>query len=337
MKRRELLKLGAAATAATAGTTLGGPGCGTLPRALEGMAGVPSPESYLAMLDRQLPVVDQADFVDRFVTDKVGGARSPDVTAAVAERDALFRRMLRSLLISQSFRDLPLETQLHPAVQERMMGHLEEVSGTVFAVSDMLASQGDDVRAGVRRALAEDPDLPMTISATIDRHASAAGISMKRRLQLRRMMSHSAFRMRNSDPGVVIDEYVARIERYRPHGDKDPEALDLAQRLGERAFWRYQKQLAAQGRPSGPPGAQAAPAAPTAPTAGAAASSTIRWPLITGAWTLGLGVVTFAASLAVVETSDVALLGITFGALSIAVGFVFLIIGAILYARSRPA
>ena len=334
MKRRELLKLGAAATAATAGSALGAPGCVSLPRALEGMADVPSPESFLALLDRQLPVVDRANFVDRFVTDKVGGARTPEVTTAVAEKDALFRRMLRSLLISQGFRDLPPETQLHPAVQERMLEHLDEIGGTVFAVSDMLASLDENERAGVRRALGEDPDLPMAIAGTIDHHASAVGISMKRRLQLRQMMSHSAFRMRHGDPGVVIDEYVSRIERYRPHGDRDPEAMVLTERMGERAFWRYQKQLAAQGRPLGPPGAQAAPAVRPE----VAAPSTIRWPLITGAWTLGLGAVTFAASLAVLDTSNgLTLLGITFGAASIAVGFVFLIVGAILYARSRQA
>jgi hypothetical protein len=192
-------------------------------------------------------------------------ARSPAAAAALAEKDELFRRMLGTLLVTQGFRELPVETQLEPAVQERMWGHLDEIGATVFEVGDALAALDEPARKDVRTKLGKQPDLPMDLGEMIDAQAASAGISSARRMQLRRMMSQSAFRMRHGDPGSIIDEYVGKVERVRESGEAHGDALRLSKQLGERSFWRYQHLLAqapGAGAPLPPPGTPGTPPAP---------------------------------------------------------------------------
>src|SRR5690606_6454324 len=74
MKRRDFLGVGAAATAGAA--VAGGAGC--LPRSLEAMAPATTPDDFLALLDRHLPMTDRARFVDGFVGAFEPGPRSPE-------------------------------------------------------------------------------------------------------------------------------------------------------------------------------------------------------------------------------------------------------------------
>jgi hypothetical protein len=364
MKRRDILKLGAAATAGTTiSSTLGGAGCAAVIPGLEGKAGAPSADAFLATLDQHLHRVDKARFVEEFVAARGIAPRSPEATAALAEKDALFRRMLQTLLVTQSFRDLEPEAQLLPEVQARMEGHMDEVGATVFEVSDMLASLDTRQRAQVRRALRDHPDLPMSIAESIDRHAS--GISVKRRMQLRSMMASAAFRMRHGDPSSIIDEYVAKVERMQAQGTGDARALDLAQQVGERAFWRYQQHLAqpqpgaaapaavppaptpAAPVPPAPPPAAPAPV-PVAPAATMAPGDTPpmaparepvpprrrprgRMGLRAGAYMMGIGTVVFGASALLVNVSEGFVVGATVGALLFAIGFVVVAISALVY------
>jgi hypothetical protein len=368
MKRRDILKLGAAATAgSTIGSTVGGAGCAAVFPTLEGGTSAPSAEGFLAHLDQHLQRVDKSRFVEEFVAARASAPPSPEATAALAEKDALFRRMLRTLLVTQSFRDLEPEAQLLPEVQARMTGHLDEVGATVFEVSDMLASLDTHQRAQIRRILREQPDLPMALAESIDQQAS--GISVKRRLQLRSMMASTAFRMRHGDPSSIIDEYVAKVERVRAQGEGDAMTLDVAQQVGERAFWRYQQHLAqtqpGAAAPATPPAAPApapatpapaapmpaaapppAPAATTAPGATAprafAPEPPRRHPrggnaMRAGAYMMGIGTVVFATSGALLNASEGIgwAFGVTAGALLFAIGFVSLVVGALVYLATR--
>lgn len=364
MKRRDILKLGAVATA---GSAIGGAGCATVSPALEGGGSVPSAESFTATLDRQLSRLDRARFVDELVAARATAPRSPEVTAALAEKDELFRQMLRTLLVTQSFRDLEPEAQLLPEVQERMTGHLDEVGATVFQVSDMLASLDTRQRAQVRSALRDHPDLPMAIAETIDRHAT--GISVKRRVQLRSMMANAAFRMRHGDPASIIDEYVAKVERVQAQGAGDARTLDLAQQVGERAFWRYQQHLAqtppgavtpaaapATPAPATPVPAPLAPPAASVPLAPAASTAPgtaapmapkyepapVRQPrgrtgMRAGAYMMGIGTVVFGSSTLLLGTTEAFgfVFGMTAGAVLFAIGFVVLAVSALVYLATR--
>jgi hypothetical protein len=329
-----------------------------------------APSDFLTKLDGQLASMDGADFVHRFIRDQVKTEPTPKQRAKLQDSDAMFRRMLRTLLITQGFRDEPAETQFDPAVQARMFDHMDEVGSTVFEVSDMIGSLSAEHRVKLKNTLKAKPDLPMAIAEAIDAQASRAGVSGKRRLQLRQMMMTATFRLRHGDPNTLIDEYVAKVERVRVSGSADAKALDLAQKMGERAFWKYQQHLAQDSgrQPPAtpatpaplPPGADPAavdaglrppppPPPPLAPPGSIAPAPMRPLPPVkekhegarpgTGAmhaagYMMGIGVVTFGISAALVDSSDAFLIGLTVGALLFAIGLITLIVGAIMYSAN---
>jgi hypothetical protein len=273
MKRRDVIKLGALA----AGAGLGAPGC-SLPRMLGSLKGPEGAAAFDAMLDEQLGHLAKPGFLQRLAEERTGKRMSPEAHAKLAEKDEIFRRLLGTLMISQGFRDLPEETQLEPAVQDRMWRHIDQIASTPFEVSDMLADLDPEQRKQVQRSLRENPELPMELAETLDGRAARAGVSHGRRMQLRSMMSNTSFRLRHQDPGILIDEYVDKVQRLRASGPNDAAAIELAQKFNERAFWRHQHLLAdepgaSQQTPASPapapvaqqPAETAAPAAPVAP------------------------------------------------------------------------
>jgi hypothetical protein len=292
--------------------------------------------------------------------------RSPEVEAKLAEKDALFRRMIGTLLVTQGFRELPVETQLDPAVQARMWDHMDEIGATVFEVTDTLAALDETHRARLRTVLDRQPDLPMDVGELIDAQAAGAGISGARRRQLRQMMSQTAFRLRHGDPGSIIDEYVDKVARVTEATGRHGDALRLAKQLGERSFWRYQHLLAQQDAQPPPPAPAPAPAppvpapapAPAQPAAPAAVPAPAVQPrppalaapqprfvemeeptpkprrgergLRVGGYMLGIGVVVGGLSLLLVNSSEVFLIGLTAGAMLFAIGLLTLLISGIL-------
>ncbi|HTR55073.1 MAG TPA: hypothetical protein VMJ10_30515 [Kofleriaceae bacterium] len=139
----------------------------------------------------------------------------------------------------------------------------------MFEVSDMLASLEPSQRAHVQQTLRERPDLPMDLGEQLDARAARVGMSGARRRQLRTMMSHASFRLKHGDPGVIIDEYVAKVERLRASTPTDGAVMGLAEKLGERDFWRYQHLLADDDDPAqtGGSGQQLPPPPPPPPGA----------------------------------------------------------------------
>src|SRR5258705_8597503 len=111
MKRRDVLKT-ATATAAIASVgvgVLGSEGCATVPRA-------PTPRddhaaaAYLAMLDNSLGLAKDMRPVHEIAAKLRPGERSPEQQQIVDTNDGIFQRLLRTLFVTQSFRDLPAET-----------------------------------------------------------------------------------------------------------------------------------------------------------------------------------------------------------------------------------
>lgn len=351
MKRRDVLKQ-AAATAAVAGvgtSVVGGEGCATVPRA-------PAPRDdraatdYLAMLDRSLELAAEMRPVHQIAAQRKPGLRSPEHEQFVAGSDALFQRLVSALFITQSFRDLPPETQTHPAVQTRIASHLDEIDGTVFELTSFLSAQTGDERAQLRDALRKNPHAAMDLAELLDDHAATMGVTVERRRQLRQIMKQATFRMRTESPGALIDEYTAKVQRLRGEDGNSALALAFARKLGEDQFWRYQQHLAQGASPGAstpatpaPTTARRSPPRATPPSAAAPrpAPAAPHRPgdtaIKAGAYMLGIGVVDFGLGAVIVSnTSGGALFGIalvggiTIGAVLAAIGLLTLIIGALI-------
>jgi hypothetical protein len=264
MKRRDVIKLGAVAAGATAGV----PGC-SVPRLINSMHGEDGAAAFNAMLDEQLKPLDGPGLLSRLVAEQTGRELTPQQTATIREHDLTFRRLLQSVLISQAFRELPEDTQRSEAVQERMWRHLDQIDATVFEIGDMLASLDADQRKGIRTQLQKRPDLPMALGEALDARSARAGVSTGRRMQLRKMMSQTAFRLRNTSPSSIIDEYTEKVDKLRETSPRDAIAIDLAERVNERDFWRRQR-LKLDDDPQNPPpspggGSGTPPPAPPSP------------------------------------------------------------------------
>lgn len=255
MKRRDVIKLGAV----VAGAGVGVPGC-AVPKLLGSLHGEDGAAAFNAILDEQLGKLEGPGLLHKIVEGRAKKKLSAETSAKIAEQDAMFRRMLSTVLITQAFRELPVETQVEPAVQTRMWRHYDQIGSTIFEISDMLASLDAKQRAQVRSTLQEQPDLAMELGEQLDARAARAGMSTTRRLQLRKMMSQTAFRLKSGHASSMIDEYATKVEKLRTTDERNAAAIDLTSKLGERAFWRHQQRLAQ------------APGAPPAPTAGSAPS-----------------------------------------------------------------
>jgi hypothetical protein len=79
-------------------------------------------------------------------------------------------------------------------------------------------------------------------------------------------MAQTAFRLKNGHASSLIDEYTAKVEKLRTTDERNAAAIDLATKLGERAFWRRQQQMQSPGAPApGGPGTLQAPPPPAPP------------------------------------------------------------------------
>jgi hypothetical protein len=259
MKRRDMIKLGALATAGVAG-----PSC-AVPKKLGTLQGADGAAEFNRMLDEQLATLQKPGLLQRLVGEHTKKPLSAQASEKITAHDVMFRRMLSTVLVSQGFRELPMATQLEPAVQDRMWQHEDLIGSMVFEVSDMLAALNPDQRKHVQRTLKEQPDLPMALGELLDERSATVGMSKARRRQLRGVMKQASFRLREQDPSTLIDEYVTKVERLRPSTTNDGKSIDLAERLGQREFWRYQQHMKRQGAGAPPPGGQPGTAAPGAP------------------------------------------------------------------------
>lgn len=321
---------------------------------------------YCDELEAKLAGMAKSEFVDGFVARLAKNQPlSAERRARIEAREALFRRSLSSLFLTQTFRDLPVEAQRHPRLQALMHARLPEVDQTVFDVTDMLETLDPQQRQALRHELARRPDLPMQLSEAIDERAAAAGVSVKRRRQLRSMLTQASFRLRHAAPDTLIDEYTAKVRRATaPGGAAQAMALQAAARATEDLFFSAQRAgaaapagsaavaasaLAASGAASSPAPWSSASARPASaarrrrtgtgagrPAPASEPSAAVQpgeGTMITGAWLLGIGVVTFGVSAAIVSAGGTALLvGATIGALLFAIGLIVLLVGAIIYA-----
>jgi hypothetical protein len=330
MDRRDLLRAGALSSASAATLATGGcapPATGAQTGGLPFSGG--DLDAFLGRFDRGLADIQTSRFVAGF-TESLGGAPIPEARREqVEQREHDFREALSSLYLTQTFRDLPPEQQFHPEVQRRMLDNIHAIDASVFRTTDRLERLGPRERETIRTTLKRHPDLSMRLAEVVDGQAAAAGITPDRRRDFRAMMTQAAFRLKNQPPGVLIDEYVKKVRRATaPDAPEFKRSLELAAAASERYFWDHGIELTAAHTL-----AQGAKKAPRPPIA--ASSEPGQQQITSGAILLGVGVVIFGVSAAVVSAGWFpGVFGMTIGAVTFAVGLIVLIVGALMAAFS---
>jgi len=328
MDRRELLRAGALSSASVAALTTGGcapPATGAQLGGLP-LSGVDL-EGFLGRFDRGLSDIQASRFVTGF-TESLGGSPIPEARRGhVDERERDFREALSSLYLTQTFRDLPPETQFHPEVQRRMLDNIHSIDASVLRMTDRLEQLGARERDELRATLKRHPDLAMRIAEVVDEQAAVAGLTPERRRDFRSIMTQAAFRLKNQPPSVLIDEYVRKARRATaPDAPEFRRSLELAAAASERYFWERGIELTSAATTGGPKTKVGQPKAK--PTPGSDV-------VLSGAILLGVGVVIFGVSAAIVSAGWFpGVFGMTVGAVTFAVGLIVLIVGALIYAFS---
>jgi hypothetical protein len=318
MDRREALKMGAQFGA---GLALGGLG-GCAPGARTALApSLPSGEleSRLGSWDRHWDEIGSVRFLEGFATGATGKPLTPEFRQKSENSEILFRDGMRTLFLTQSFRDLPEADRFRPEVQERMHRNIDVIDNSVQGMTDMLERLPPGERENVRATIRKHPGLAMRISEVLDGYATRSGVSRDLRLKFRSAMTQTSFRLSRHDPSVVIDEYVAKVKRASEAGPEEIRASRMADQAAGPAFWRFQE------------------AAAFAEKAGVeTVSGDTPYPgkkaLHAGAKMLGIGVATFGISMLFVS-GDVFVPFVftaTAGAILIAIGILTLIVGAIM-------
>ena len=105
MKRRDALKLGAA----VAGVGIL-PSC-AVPKPVAEMAGGAGAGEFNAMLDEHLGNLAKPGLLDNIVAARAKRELTPAQRDGIAEKDAMFRRVLGTVLVTQAFRELPETTR----------------------------------------------------------------------------------------------------------------------------------------------------------------------------------------------------------------------------------
>jgi hypothetical protein len=239
MERRDFLKVGALSGAGA--MAVGTSGCSGLTEAL---APPPLPlsnrdmEQFLAQLDHSMNSVSTANALSSFLPQKTIDRLKTD-EPEFKKGDQLFRKTVRSLLLTGSFKDLPEEGRVHPGMQERMRRALPEMDEAMLGMSSMFSSLSPTERVDIGRALRKDPGLGMRITEALDGEAVKAGVTLARRMHMRSIAKDTSFRLRQSTP-LFIEEYTGKVQKLVDrHGSNEDLQRRLAAQMGEAAFWDY--------------------------------------------------------------------------------------------------
>jgi hypothetical protein len=229
---------------------------------------MPDMDAFLAQFDHSMAAIAHGNPLREFFPE--GPPAAADPRGGPHPHAELVKKSLRSLLITGSFRDLPEEARLHPGMQERMIGSMQEMDEAVFGMTHVLSSFTPEERVRVREVLNEEPDLGMRIAESLDRGAVAAGVPAARRLHLRTLSAKLSFRLKHQPVTTLIDEYVAKVQKVAArHGYTEEMQRRIAARVTNAALLGMQAGPAPSSSAAPPaPSSSAAPPPPPSPSVG---------------------------------------------------------------------
>ncbi|MFO0589264.1 MAG: hypothetical protein U0441_17130 [Polyangiaceae bacterium] len=276
--------------------------------------------------------------------------------------EPLFRETLKSTLLATSFRDLSPEARLHPEVQSRMWGAMDDIDSAVRRMAATLESITPEERADITRALREHPELGERALAAIVAESDRAGVSPERREHLRSLGQHACFRLRHSADGF-IEEHLDKLRRAKDRPVADAErhlAAQLGHDFDAERTWHlavheeWQKLLAAadlrltSAGSDGPSGGIDADDAYAPPAGGQPPPPKLPYGfnpdrgksvLRVGAWLFGISVMCgLTGGVLVQMNGDAAFVGLisfTFAAVFALAGMICLLVGGILRLLAR--
>lgn len=295
--------------------------------------------ALVAGLRRSLDATTNLRVASRLVPDS-GLAEEPGLRGRLDFADALADKAVHALLIA----DVGGRFRSNLADPERVAPYLAEfaplLDDAVTEHTALLARAPVRQKRLVSERIRRDPGLPMRLGEELDAHARALGVSADGRGKMRRILAEVSARSRVQSFGVVVDDYVDKVQRVAARCGQDVAfARALATSASAEALWAI--------APSAP--AATAPAASTSPPWGSQAtdpetprvvdarvrggSRTIR----TGLWTGGIGLATFGLGAGIAAAGGgigsgigvVGLLVATLGAVTVLVSLIMLLAGAI--------
>lgn len=302
MKRRDFIKRSAVGAS---GIVVGGTAADSLEGVEPPKAKVLPPEdmeAYLATVDEGVSRLSEWPLAESF----------PGLSDAELDGESLARKAMLSLYVAGMFGDLAVENQIHAGMQDRLWAVQPTMDEALDDMTDFVHRQTPEQLASVRATLRARPEVLRDVITLVDTEAERSGVSEARRAQLRAMFTDVAWRLENQPPGLIIDEYVGKVERVAASDIEDAARQRwLTARYGEEIFWQAQESLR-QRRIS------------------------------RGLKAMGIGALLFLAGVLLVSASDGditdddndALLwiglvpGITVGSILFVVGFIILLVGA---------
>jgi hypothetical protein len=224
MDRRDFLKL--TTSAAPGALVLSSASCAPV---MGVGAGSPRPlqeadlGGYIAGLDRGL---------ERLSSSRVLGPRAP------SGDEALARASLRTLFAVGMLGDLPYENQVDSTVQERLWQLAPEIDATTDGMRNHLELRTSSQWADLQLKLRHRRNPAMEIAGLLDNPAADLGLSRRRRLQTRALITEASMRLRSQPPELVVREYLEQTRKLEASDAMDVIARrNLAAHLGEAAFW----------------------------------------------------------------------------------------------------
>ncbi len=238
MDRRDFLQAGALG-AAVAGAGAGG--CVSLG---EGFPIVPTSMltqgemvKLLAKLDETLDAVASKEPLAMMALSKKLGIDARRLPAKeVEEARALVKKSIRSLMVVGALHDLPEEGRVHPGVQARLWGHMNEMNEAVSGMRSYMASLPSERRAAIGDVMKRE-NTGMLVLEALDEDAARFGVVPSRRSHMRSIGTHVSFRMRQSTP-LLFDACVRTVDKAFDRAPKTIEEAEeqLAAKLGQERF-----------------------------------------------------------------------------------------------------
>lgn len=129
----------------------------------------------------------------------------------VRRHEGLYRKSLRSLLLSGSYRDLPPDAKDDPEMSARLIRGGAEMDEAVKGIVQHFEGLDDEQRKAIQTRLRRRPELGDLIGDALDREAAEIGVSPERRRHLQLLVSQASWRLRAQPIATFIDEHSALV------------------------------------------------------------------------------------------------------------------------------